>query len=406
MKYQKNLLIDGKSAIMHQPASVLLEDVCLPAAVLKKNALLNNIEWMQRYADKRGVSLAPHGKTTMTPWIFQQQQQAGAWAIGVGSVWQASVAMASGMRRVLMANQLVGKANMALMSQLKQHFSQVDILCLVDSEANAAALSAFFAQRQQRLDILVELGVAGGRCGCRTPEQALNLAHRIASLPGLRLRGLELYEGVLHDDNPQPAIEALLRTAARLACQMGPLVEGEFLLTCAGTVWYDVVCNVWEREEKPPRCRIAIRPGCYITHDNGIYQAAQQALRARDTIACELGGDLDAALELAAMVQSVPEPGRAVVNIGKRDSAFDAGLPQPLAHYRGGERLALPAQALVSVGIMDQHCMLEVREHYDVRVGDILIFGTSHPCLTFDKWQSLLLVDDEYRVLDSLETGF
>ncbi|STV83222.1 D-serine deaminase [Klebsiella michiganensis] len=32
---------------------------------------------MQRYADARGVSLAPHGKTTMTPWIFQAQQRAG-----------------------------------------------------------------------------------------------------------------------------------------------------------------------------------------------------------------------------------------------------------------------------------------------------------------------------------------
>lgn len=404
MKYHSDTLIPHKAAIMSAPANLLAEDVCLPAAVLKKTALENNIGWMQRYADARGVSLAPHGKTTMTPWIFQAQQQAGAWGIGVGSAWQAGAAMASGVQRVLMVNQLVGKANMRAVSHLKDHYRDVDFICCVDSQANVRALSAFFAERQQTLDVLIELGVAGGRCGCRSVEDALALAGLVAELPGLTLRGLELYEGVLHGDDPQPQVEALLRQAAGLACRMAPLVEGEFILTGAGTVWYDVVCNIWLAAEKPARCRIVIRPGCYITHDRGIYDEAQQALLARDPIACDLGGDLTSALELVAMVQSVPEADRAVVNFGKRDCAFDAGLPQPVARYRHGE--PLPVEGIVSVGIMDQHCMLRLAPGSDVQVGDILVFGTSHPCLTFDKWKTLLLVDEEYNVLDELDTLF
>lgn len=105
------------------------------------------------------------------------------------------------------------------------------------------------------------------------------------------------------------------------------------------------------------------------------------------------------------MVQSVPEADRAVVNFGKRDCAFDAGLPQPIAHYRHGRELALRAESIVSIGIMDQHCMLRGAGQR-CRVGDILLFGTSHPCLTFDKWKTLLLVDDDYNVLDELETLF
>ena len=216
----------------------------------------------------------------------------------------------------------------------------------------------------------------------------------------------QLYEGVLHGDDPQPQVEALLRQAAGLACQMAPLVEGEFILTGAGTVWYDVVCNVWLAAQKPDRCRVVIRPGCYITHDMGIYEIARQELIARDPIACDLGGDLTSALELMAMVQSVPEADRAVVNFGKRDCAFDAGLPQPVAHYRHGKALPLQADEIVSVGIMDQHCMLRLAPGCDVQVGDIVLFGTSHPCLTFDKWKTLLLVDDEYNVLEELDTLF
>lgn len=406
MKYHSDTLVPHKSAVMACPANLLAEEVCLPAALVKKTALENNIAWMQRYADTCGVSLAPHGKTTMTPWIFQAQQRAGAWGIGVGSAWQASAAMASGIERVLMVNQLVGQANMQVVSQLKAHYRAVDFLCCVDSLANARTLSAFFSTRQQTLDVLIELGVPGGRCGCRSVDAALALAQEVATLPGLTLRGLELYEGVLHGDDPQPQVEALLRQAAGLACQMAPLVEGEFILTGAGTVWYDVVCNVWLAAQKPDRCRVVIRPGCYITHDVGIYEIARQELIARDPIACDLGGDLTSALELMAMVQSVPEADRAVVNFGKRDCAFDAGLPQPVAHYRHGKALPLQADEIVSVGIMDQHCMLRLAPGCDVQVGDIVLFGTSHPCLTFDKWKTLLLVDDEYNVLEELDTLF
>ncbi|QHM71740.1 D-threonine aldolase [Mixta intestinalis] len=387
-------------------ARVLHEEVCLPAAVIKAQALENNIRWMQRYADRRGVSLAPHGKTTMTPWIFQQQQQAGAWAIGVGSAWQAQAAMLSGIRRVLMANQLTGNANMQLAAQLKRRYPTAEFICCVDNPQQAKTLSAFFSAQQQRLDVLVELGVTGGRCGCRSAAEALVLAETVAQLPGLRLRGLELYEGVLHDANPRPQIEKLLRDAAALACRMAVWVSGEFILTGAGTVWYDVVCNVWLAAEKPTDCRIVIRPGCYITHDNGIYQQAQNALMARDATACAIGGDLACALEIVAMVQSVPEPALAVVNFGKRDAAFDAGLPQPIAHYRAGKALPLTPGSMTSVGIMDQHCMLQLTPGADVQTGDILLFGISHPCLTFDKWKTLLLVDEEYRVLKTLETAF
>ncbi|WP_158782188.1 amino acid deaminase [Pantoea sp. BAV 3049] len=406
MKYHKDLLISHKSALLSREANVLFEEVCLPAATIKKSALENNIQWMQRYANQRGVSLAPHGKTTMTPWIFKAQQQAGAWAIGVGSAWQAAAAMASGINRVLMANQLVGKANMQVISRLKSHYPQVDYLCCVDSLSNAQTLSAFFSSQGQKVDILLELGVPGGRCGSRTPEAALALAQQIALLPGLRLRGLELYEGVLHSDDPQPQVENLLRDAARLACQLERYVEGEFILTGAGSVWYDVVCNIWLNAEIPAACRIVIRPGCYITHDKGIYHLAQQELRARDSVACDLGGDLISALELVAMVQSVPDSDRAVVNFGKRDCAFDAGLPQPVAHYRAGQALPFSPEAMQSIGIMDQHCMLQLAAGSDVQVGDILVFGTSHPCLTFDKWKTLLLIDDRYNVVDELETLF
>jgi D-serine dehydratase len=36
----------------------------------------------------------------------------------------------------------------------------------------------------------------------------------------------------------------------------------------------------------------------------------------------------------------------------------------------------------------------------------MLAFDISHPCLTFDKWRQLLVVDDRYRVTEVIETFF
>jgi D-serine dehydratase len=33
-------------------------------------------------------------------------------------------------------------------------------------------------------------------------------------------------------------------------------------------------------------------------------------------------------------------------------------------------------------------------------------FGVSHPCTSFDKWQMLLVVDDQWRVVDAVKTFF
>ena len=55
---------------------------------------------------------------------------------------------------------------------------------------------------------------------------------------------------------------------------------------------------------------------------------------------------------------------------------------------------------------MDQHAYLQIPDNADLKVGDMLGFEISHPCLTFDKWRYLALVDAQYNVLEALPTFF
>ena len=202
-----------------QPGTNLVRDVSLPALVLHREALEHNIRWMQSFVSNSGAELAPHGKTSMTPALFRRQLDAGAWGITLATAVQTRAAYAHGVRRVLMANQLVGKPNMALIAELLAD-PAFDFHCIVDHPDNVADLGAFFAACGLRLNVMIEYGVVGGRCGCRSEAEVLALAEAIKAQPGLALTGIEGYEGVIHGDHAVSGIREFAGSLVHLAVQL------------------------------------------------------------------------------------------------------------------------------------------------------------------------------------------
>lgn len=382
------------------------EDVSLPVAVIKQSALANNLNWMQSFADHHQVKLSPHGKTSMTPDFFRQQLENGAWGITVATPAQAEIAAMAGAKRIIMANQLVGKTNMAIIEQLIREFD-VDFYCCVDSSVNVQQLNQYFANTKQTLKVLIEFGVPGGRCGCRSPQEVLELAQTIQDTPALSLAGIEVYEGVIHGDNAEQDIRTFLKQALTSVENLASdgLIAGQPIITGAGSAWYDVVAECLANLTD---YLAIIRPGCYAIHDTGIYLDAQskvlQRAQANQGYACELSGDLESALEVWAYVISRPEPTKLVVGLGKRDVAFDAGLPIAERGYRNGE--AISVKGLTSTAVMDQHTFVETDGSSEIEVGDMIAFSTSHPCLTFDKWRYIAIRDDDHQVTNWVETCF
>ena len=119
-------------------------------------------------------------------------------------------------------------------------------------------------------------------------------------------------------------------------------------------------------------------------------------------------GRLQPALQVWAVVQSLPEPGRAICAFGKRDVSFDIDLPRAeLWHRPGLPAAAQPAPAgLAVVKLNDQHAFVDGAGTAALAVGDLLGFGISHPCTTFDKWPLLLEVDDAFNVVGAIRTCF
>ena len=387
--------------------NLLREDLSLPVAVLYEDRIAHNLNWMKRFVEAYGVRLAPHGKTTMAARLFEMQLESGAWGITLATAQQTQVAYAHGVRRVLMANELIGKENMAIIGRLIED-PGFEFYCLVDSAAQVHQLGKYFSAVGLRLNVLVELGVPGGRAGVRDEDQLRSV---IAALEGwsnsIVLAGVEIYEGVLDDES---SIRSFLKRAVAVTRSLIDeklLQRTPALLSGAGSAWYDVVAEVFAAAGFGDSVEIVLRPGCYVTHDVGAYREAQTKILERNPIARKMNAGLVPALQVWAYVQSIPEEDRAIIGMGKRDAAFDAGLPAPAQHFRPGDNAPRPAPSHWAVTkMMDQHAYMQINALDDLRVGDMVAFDISHPCLTFDKWRLLPILNADYQVVDLVQTFF
>jgi D-serine dehydratase len=392
--------------------NVLADDLAYPLAVIRRSALAHNIAWMQDYAQRKGVTLAPHGKTTMSPELFAQQLAGGAWGLTFATIYQLAVGVEAGARRAIIANQVVCDADLDGLDMLLAGHNELRVWFLVDSLAQLALIEDWAKRRQctRRFDVLVEIGIPGQRTGCRTLEEALALAEAISRSPVAQLGGIECYEGGLarcdseHDAREVTAlVERVLEVARRCDAQ-NLFHEDTIMLTAGGSAVFDLVVPLLRAQGLSRPVQGVLRSGCYVTHDNGNYARFLKQVEKREG----LDASLRAALEVWAIVQSVPEPGLALLTCGRRDISYDLEMPIPVRHAPHSERVAADAPAGWTISALnDQHAYLRFDPAGTVpKVGDRVALGISHPCTTFDKWRWMALVEDDMAITGAISTRF
>jgi D-serine dehydratase len=406
-----------QGAIGVQGWNVLRGDTSFPVALLKSSALRHNLDWMQRFCAQYGATLAPHGKTTMSPQLFGAQLANGAWGITLASATQVQVAYRFGVRRVLLANQLVARADIHSVLQLMHDDSGFEFFALVDSTDGVARLAQAVAAHPlaRPLPLLVELGLPGKRAGCRSEAEAMTVARAVAAAPGLQLAGIEGYEGLLVSNDREADVRAVDDFVGRLAALVRAVDAerlfggAQILLSAGGSGYFDLVARGFAGVGALSQPVLPVlRSGCYLTSDHGSYLRQIGDLDAREGGHAGIKGEaLRPALEVWSVVQSRPEPQLAILGMGKRDASYDIDLPIPLFTHQPGPGMpnALPLGCSI-VKMNDQHAYLQLPAGFDLAVGDLVGCGISHPCTTFDKWPLLLAVDDDYNVRHAINTFF
>jgi D-serine dehydratase len=394
---------------------LLADDLAYPLAVLNRSALNHNLAWMQAYARRKGVHLAPHGKTTMSPELFRMQLAAGAWGLTFATIFQLGVGVQAGVRKAIIANQVLAAADLAGLRSLLQAHDDLQVWFLVDSLAQLRLIEQWAASQPlfKPFDVLLEIGVAGKRTGCRTQQEALTLAQAIHHSAAVRLCGVECYEGIAaqcDSDFDVAAVSELVRRVRDItqACDAQQLFAMDtILLTAGGSAVFDLVLPLLTGSGLSKPVEGVLRSGCYITHDHGHYQRYLNLVQQREG----LQDSLRPALEVWTLVQSVPEPGLAFLTCGRRDISYDIELPMPQRLARTGVRrmdqvVATPPDWRITA-LNDQHAYLQFDPAGLVpAVGDRVVLGLSHPCTTFDKWRWMVVAEDDGLVTGAIHTCF
>jgi D-serine deaminase-like pyridoxal phosphate-dependent protein len=168
-------------------------ELVTPALVLDVDAAQRNIDRMAAGLRAIGnATIRPHYKTHKSPELARRQVAAGAAGLSTATVWEAVVLARAGLDDLFVVNTVTHPAKMAVLAELAREHR---ILVAVDDVSNAAALSSAAVAAGSSLGVLVEVDTGMDRCGVDTAGQAVELARRVVSLPGLSMAGITGYEG-------------------------------------------------------------------------------------------------------------------------------------------------------------------------------------------------------------------
>ncbi len=311
-------------------------DLITPALILDLPVARRNIAKMADRIKTMPARLRPHIKVHKSPELARMQVDAGAIGISTATVWEAIVMIRSGLDSIFVVNTIAGREKIAALAAIAR---DAEVMVAVDDAQNAGEIAAAARAAKSTVGVLIEVDTGMDRAGVDTPEQAVELARRLAGLDGIRLLGVTGYEG--HCSlTPERDLRAQRQRAA-----MSMLVEAAQKILAA-----DLPCPIvsaggtatWDWTATTPGVT-EIQAGSYAVMDNFHFPMA---------------GDFEKALTVLATVISRP-PDRVIVDAGNKS----LGAPA-LSTIRGHD--------LKGFRFDEEHGVFVADASYPLHVGDVV----------------------------------
>jgi D-serine deaminase-like pyridoxal phosphate-dependent protein len=346
-----------------------IRDIPTPALIVDLAALDRNLATMAAFFAGGPCLLRPHVKAHKTPAIARRQLAAGS-TVGLTC---ATLAEAEAVRDfcddILIANELVGETKWTRAAALARRGR---LTVAVDSVVGLDGLAAAARAGGVTVGVLVDLDVGQGRCGLQPGAPAVELARRVASTPGVELRGVMGYEGHVQPIRDrqervraaEQSMEALVGTAAAVRAAGLPCP----VVSAGGTGTFDISGRHPDVTE--------IQAGSYALMDTD-YGA--------------VGVPFEQAFFVLGTVVSRPVPNRIVADCGHKSATKDHGNPVVVGIE--GARITT---------LNDEHATIEVPVSATVAIGDRVRIRPSHTDPTVNLHDVFYVLDGD-RVVDVWE---
>jgi D-serine deaminase-like pyridoxal phosphate-dependent protein len=309
-----------------------------PALIMDLGVVRTNLQFMMQRLSTLQARLRPHVKCQKSPELARMQVEAGAIGVCTATIWEAIVMSRSGIQDVSIANQVGGREKIAALAKAA---GEGRLTVAIDHAQNAEDLSNAVQAAGSKLDVLIEVDVGMGRGGVRSAEETVTLAQRVAKLAGLRLRGVQGYEGhcMLEPDRAvriqkaHAAMDYLGNVIDRLAAAG----FGCEVVSAGGTGTYDITGN-------NPRVT-EIQAGSFVFMDNfhgNLVPGFSQALTVLGTVVIQHGNTI-------------------VLDAGRKSVGIDFVLPTMVDYpYYQARYFA------------EEHALFDVDERCHLKLGDTM----------------------------------
>ncbi|MFO0875922.1 MAG: DSD1 family PLP-dependent enzyme [Gemmataceae bacterium] len=280
-----------------------------PQLLIDLDILDANLARLQSACQVAGKALRVHFKSLKCGGLARYLAARGVQGFLCAKLNEAEVLVQAGLPDVLVANQIVGETKIRRLLALAR---QARVRVCVDQADNVRQMGQLARQEGVPLELLIEVDVGMNRCGVEPGEPALELARVIGQEKGLRLVGLQGYDGhlqLLADPEQKrqrchQGLDRLLATRQLLEANGFPLE----IVTGAGT-------GTWEYSAQHPALT-ELQPGSFLLMD-----VAYHAVRP----------EFGCSLSILTTVIS-RRPGWYVLDAGSKAISQDFGTPGIKGH--------------------------------------------------------------------------
>ena len=338
-------------------------DLVTPALILDLPAARRNIAKMAERLKTMPAKIRPHIKVHKSPELARLQVDAGAIGLSTATIWEAIVMVRSGLDSIFIVNTLAGREKLAALAEIAR---EAEVMVAVDDPQNTADIAAAARTAGSEVGVLIEVDTGMDRAGLDTPEQAVDLARRVAGMEGLELMGVTGYEGHcsltperdLRASRQRVAMSTLVDAAERIRAAGLPCP----IVSAGGTATWDWTATTHGVTE--------IQAGSYAVMDNFHFPMA---------------GDFEKALTVLATVISRP-PDRVIVDAGNKS----LGAPA-LSTMRGHD--------LKAMRFDEEHGLFIAEPDYPLHVGDVVELVPGYAPGTVNWYDAYHVVEGD-RVVD------
>ncbi len=334
-----------------------IEELDTPSLLLDRAASDRNLATMSGFFRDRPSKLRPHFKNHKCVTLAKRQMLAGAVGMTCAKLGEAEVLADNGFRDILIANQVVGAVKIGRLVQLAK---RARIAIAVDHIDQVEAVSRAAAAARTLVRLFIEVDIGMGRCGLPNSAAVLELAKKLADMPGVEFGGLQAYEGHLVNIVDRDQRRTQSREAMGLAVETRRLLERSGIpvpcLSGCSSATYDSTGILDGVDE--------IQAGTYATMDRQYFRLAPE---------------FEIALSILVRVISRPGPGKAVLDVGVKGAGAEFGVPG----IRDYPDVGIP------FFLAEEHVV--VNQAPDWPIGQPLHLIPSHACTTCNLYREMIV---------------